>query len=158
MRFWDFPASRDLEKPLRASASLSLWMNAGCGLGDPAARRWLRGSDQLSSTSAVEPAIGAGLDTGSCVLARLMTEAPRIVLHHCFTELDTHRVEATIEPENTASRALAAKLGFVLESGPLRDRLCADGQFRSVLMYGLLRPDWSRMVSSQTPGSCSASQ
>jgi|GEM_PF-4645463 len=57
----------------------------------------------------------------------LMTEAARIVLHHCLTELDTHRVEATIEPENTASRALAAKLGFVLESGPLRDRLCADG-------------------------------
>src|SRR5271166_6086140 len=69
MRFWDFPASRDLEKPSRASASLSLWMNAGCGLGDPAARRWLRGNDQLSSTSAVEPAIGAELDTGSCVLA-----------------------------------------------------------------------------------------
>jgi hypothetical protein len=44
-----------------------------------------------------------------------------------------------------------------MESGPLRDRLCVDGRFRSVLMYGLLRPDWSRMVSSQTPGSCSAS-
>lgn len=81
----------------------------------------------------------------------LMTEAARAVLHHCFTEMDTHRVEAIIEPENIASRALAAKLGFVREGGLMRDRLCVEGRFRSVLMYGLLRPEWSRMVFALSP-------
>jgi [ribosomal protein S5]-alanine N-acetyltransferase len=77
----------------------------------------------------------------------LMGEAAQAVLHHCFTAMNTHRIEALIEPENVASLALATKLGFTPESGLLRDRLCVDGRFRSVLMYGLLEPDWSRLVS-----------
>ena len=74
-----------------------------------------------------------------------MTEAARAVLHRCFTKMNMHRVEAIIEPENTASRALAAKLGFVQEGGLMRDRLCVAGEYRSVLMYGLLEPDWARV-------------
>jgi [ribosomal protein S5]-alanine N-acetyltransferase len=77
----------------------------------------------------------------------LMTEAAQAVLRHCFTAMDTHRVEVVIEPENIASLALATKLGFTPESGLLRDRLCVSGQFRDVLMYGLLEPDWSRLMS-----------
>jgi ribosomal-protein-alanine N-acetyltransferase len=71
-----------------------------------------------------------------------MTEAARAVLRHCFTAMNTNRVEALIEPENTASLALAVKLGFVRESGPLRDRLFVEGRFRSVLMHALLKSDW----------------
>jgi [ribosomal protein S5]-alanine N-acetyltransferase len=159
MRFWDFPASRDVEETasrIRQSLAVDERWHAAWGIllraGDFAGminyhqrQPWNR---RLELGWILAPAFWR---------QGLMTEAARVVLHHCFTEMDTHRVEATIEPENTASRALAAKLGFVLESGPLRDRLCVDGRFRSVLMYGLLRPDWSRMVSSQTPGSCSAS-
>jgi [ribosomal protein S5]-alanine N-acetyltransferase len=85
----------------------------------------------------------------------LMTEAGQAVLYHCFTAMGTHRIEALIEPENVASLALATTLGFTPESGLLRDRLCVNGRFRSVLMYGLLEPDWSRLVSrravSMTP-------
>ena len=49
--------------------------------------------------------------------------------------------EARIEPENLSSRRLAAKLGFS-EEGSLRDWLGVAGEFRSVVMYSLLRPDW----------------
>ena len=73
----------------------------------------------------------------------LMTEAAEIVLHHCFSAMEMHRIEALIEPENTASRGLATKLGFRQESELLRDRLCVAGQYRSVLMYSLLQAEWA---------------
>jgi [ribosomal protein S5]-alanine N-acetyltransferase len=72
----------------------------------------------------------------------IMTEAGRIVLQHCFAGMDAHRVEAMIHPENIRARGLAAKLGFTLECGLLRDRLCVNGQFRSVLLYSLLQSEW----------------
>ena len=51
-----------------------------------------------------------------------MQEAVSAVLSHCFTTLNTHRVEAEIEPENVRSARLAQRLGFQRE-GLLRDRL-----------------------------------
>jgi ribosomal-protein-alanine N-acetyltransferase len=71
----------------------------------------------------------------------LMTEAAPPVISHCFTGLNVHRIEALIEPQNQPSRGLAAKLGFT-EEGTLRDWLCVAGEFRSVVMYGLLRTEW----------------
>ena len=52
----------------------------------------------------------------------IMTEAAPPVISHCFTELNVHRIEARIEPENGSSRRLAARLGFT-EEGLLRDWL-----------------------------------
>ena len=70
-----------------------------------------------------------------------MTEAAPPVISHCFTNLNVHRVEARIEPENLSSRRLVAKLGFT-DEGILRDWLCVAKEFRSVVMYSLLRPEW----------------
>ena len=42
---------------------------------------------------------------------------------------------------NEQQRRLAAKLGFT-EEGTLRDWLCVAGEFRSVVMYSLLRTEW----------------
>jgi ribosomal-protein-alanine N-acetyltransferase len=44
-----------------------------------------------------------------------MTEAMDLVLREAFTVLKLHRVEANIQPGNTASRALAERCGFVRE-------------------------------------------
>ena len=68
-------------------------------------------------------------------------EAAGALLDHCFTALDTHRVEAQIEPGNAASRRLAERLGFQLE-GLMRDWLFVNGEPRDMLLYALLRPDW----------------
>jgi ribosomal-protein-alanine N-acetyltransferase len=73
----------------------------------------------------------------------LMTEAAEAVLSHCFSVMEINRVEALIEPENIASRGLAARLGFKQESDLLRDRLYVAGEYRDVLMYGLLQADWA---------------
>jgi [ribosomal protein S5]-alanine N-acetyltransferase len=70
-----------------------------------------------------------------------MQEAVAAVLAHCFTTLDTHRIEAEIEPENVRSARLAQRLGFQRE-GLLRERLLVAGQPRSQQMYGLLRSEW----------------
>lgn len=71
-----------------------------------------------------------------------MTEAVGAVVDHCFLDLCVHRIEATISPDNVASRALAERLGFQAEGGLMRDRMLVEGKFVSVLMYALLRPDW----------------
>src|SRR5262249_29961726 len=66
----------------------------------------------------------------------LMSEAVRTLVAYCFKHLDTHRVEATIQPENVASIRLAERMGFRWE-GVLRDRYFVDGTYRTVAMYAL---------------------
>jgi ribosomal-protein-alanine N-acetyltransferase len=70
------------------------------------------------------------------------SEAVAGLLDHCFDVLSTHRVEAMIMPENAASIRLVQRLGFRCEGGPLRDRWSVGGVFRSVMVYGLLEPEW----------------
>lgn len=67
-----------------------------------------------------------------------MTEAGRALLRHLIDTLKVHRVEALIRPENKPSAALAKRLGFRLEGGPIRDRWLVDGQWHSVMLYGLI--------------------
>ncbi len=45
----------------------------------------------------------------------LMTEALRMAIGHAFGPLGLHRLEANIQPDNAASRALVQRLGFRLE-------------------------------------------
>lgn len=82
-----------------------------------------------------------------------MAEAMPALLGHCFGVLETHRVEAEIEPENERSRNLARRLGFRRE-GLLRDRLRVGGVFRTVEMWSLLRPEWKdgRQDEAQADG------
>jgi ribosomal-protein-alanine N-acetyltransferase len=77
-----------------------------------------------------------------------MREAMGVFLAHCFGALESHRIEATIEPANVASIRLAERLGFQCEGGPMRDRLRVDGAYRSLLMYGLLEETWRRAAGA----------
>ena len=67
-----------------------------------------------------------------------MTEAGRALLRHLFDRLKVHKVEALIRKENKPSIALARRLGFRLEGGPIRDRWLVSGRWHSVMLYGLL--------------------
>ena len=68
----------------------------------------------------------------------LMTEAMQALLAYCFEELSVHRVQALIHPDNGASIALAKRLGFRCEGGPLRDYWRVGDGFLDVMMYALL--------------------
>jgi [ribosomal protein S5]-alanine N-acetyltransferase len=69
---------------------------------------------------------GGGVATGALALG----------LDHCFGAAMLHRVEATVRPENVASRAVLAKVGF-REEGLLRRYLQVDGDWRDHLLVGL---------------------
>jgi [ribosomal protein S5]-alanine N-acetyltransferase len=82
-------------------------------------------------------ATGGGVATGALALG----------LDHCFGPVTLHRVEATVRPENAASRAVLAKVGF-REEGLLRRYLQVDGAWRDHLLVGLTVEDVYGSVTS----------
>jgi RimJ/RimL family protein N-acetyltransferase len=66
------------------------------------------------------------------------TEAVRAVLNYCAEDLNIHRVEALIHPDNLASIGLAEGLGFCCEGGPLIDYWRVGAKFVSVMIYALI--------------------
>jgi [ribosomal protein S5]-alanine N-acetyltransferase len=73
------------------------------------------------------------------------TAAVAMVLDHTFGQVGLHRIEATVRPENQASRRVLAKLGF-REEGLLRRYLNVDGAWRDHLMYAMTIEDLERGV------------
>jgi len=70
--------------------------------------------------------IGGGVATGALALG----------LDHCFGPVMLHRVEATVRPENAASRRVLAKVGF-REEGLLKRYLDVDGAWRDHLLVAV---------------------
>nr|WP_090280325.1 GNAT family protein [Mycolicibacterium komanii] len=64
------------------------------------------------------------------------TAALALGVDHCFGPAGLHRVEATVRPENAASRAVLAKVGF-REEGLLRRYLDVDGAWRDHLLVAI---------------------
>jgi [ribosomal protein S5]-alanine N-acetyltransferase len=63
-----------------------------------------------------------------------------MAIDHCFFVVGLHRVEASIRPENVASRRVVEKLGF-REEGLRRRYLHIDGAWRDHLCYALTIED-----------------
>jgi RimJ/RimL family protein N-acetyltransferase len=68
-------------------------------------------------------------------------EAVSAVIAHGFDVLDLHRLEARVDPRNSASAGLLQRLGFVHE-GRLRRRDHLKDERVDVDYFGLLRLDW----------------
>jgi RimJ/RimL family protein N-acetyltransferase len=144
MRFWDAPPSRTLAGTLdhiRRSLTADPTSHAAWAV-------LLRGEEHFVGmvNYHARSAAARRLAVGWILLPHrvghgYMQEAMHVLLSHCFTTLDTHRVEAEIDPPNARSIRLAERLGFRRE-GVLRERFWVAGEPRSVAMYGLLRPDW----------------
>jgi len=72
----------------------------------------------------------------------LMTEGLELGLRHAFGVLGLHRVEANLQPENEASRALVSKTGFVREG--LSERyLRVGGHWRDHERWALTVERWT---------------
>jgi RimJ/RimL family protein N-acetyltransferase len=70
-----------------------------------------------------------------------MQETLKAVLTYAFEVLNFHRIEADVDPRNTASVRTLERLGFRRE-GYLRERWQVNGEIQDAFFYGLLRPDW----------------
>lgn len=69
-----------------------------------------------------------------------MSEAASALIEHAFGVVRLRRIEADIDPRNTASARLLERLGFVRE-GLLRERWVVDGEVSDSALYGLLERD-----------------
>jgi RimJ/RimL family protein N-acetyltransferase len=136
MRYWSTPPWTS-DEPARQMVAVDQAAGAGADwlrLGLVRRRRALVGScdlfdhDRQSRRAMIgyrlAPAVGPGPDTEACGL--LSTASAR-----------TNRVEADIDPRNTASARSLERLGFARE-GLLRERWIVDGEVRQFL-YDLLR-------------------
>jgi ribosomal-protein-alanine N-acetyltransferase len=68
------------------------------------------------------------------------TAAVALAVDHCMGPVGLHRVEATVRPENLASRRVLEKLGF-REEGLFRHYLDVDGAWRDHLCFALTAED-----------------
>lgn len=71
-----------------------------------------------------------------------MLEAVTALLDFGFTELDLNRVEADIDPRNTASEKLLLRLGFS-EEGYLPERWIVGNEVSDTRLFGLLKRHWN---------------
>lgn len=70
-----------------------------------------------------------------------VTEAIRGLIRFAFDELQLHRLEADVDPNNEASVRSLERLGFLRE-GHQRERYWMLGAWQDSWMYGLLRHEW----------------
>jgi ribosomal-protein-alanine N-acetyltransferase len=75
------------------------------------------------------------------------TAALALGLDHSFGPVMLHRVEATVRPENAASRAVLAKAGF-REEGLLKRYLDVDGGWRDHLLVAITVEELNGSVTS----------
>jgi [ribosomal protein S5]-alanine N-acetyltransferase len=67
----------------------------------------------------------------------IITEALQAILHYGFTAMGLHSVEAITDGENSASRKLLEKSGFIQE-GYFRESTYWEGRFHDKVVYSLL--------------------
>jgi ribosomal-protein-alanine N-acetyltransferase len=72
-------------------------------------------------------------------------EAIALAIEFAFGPLDFHRLEADVEPRNTASLRTLERAGFRRE-GLLRERYHLHGETQDSVYLGLLRSEWRSRV------------
>jgi RimJ/RimL family protein N-acetyltransferase len=76
------------------------------------------------------------------------TEAASLVVAHGFEKLRLNRIYATHVPQNPASGRVLQKIGMRLE-GQQRQHRKNRGRYEDLVLYGLLREDWSRSATAR---------
>jgi [ribosomal protein S5]-alanine N-acetyltransferase len=76
-----------------------------------------------------------------------MHEALHALVDFAFSKLELNRLEAEIDPRNTASARSLERLGFAKE-GHLSERWIVDGEVSDTGLYGLLAHQWSQRAGA----------
>ena len=147
MRYWSTPPLTD------RNAAVDLLQDIHDGFGRQSMLKWgiaLRQGNALIGTTTLY-----NLDFGNrraemgYALSRdhwrrgYMREALQALLTYAFEVLDLRRIEADVDPRNTASIQTLERLGFQRE-GFLRERWEVNGEIQDALFYGLIRREWKR--------------
>lgn len=147
MRYWSTPPLTDRD------AAVDLLQDIHDGFGRQSMLKWgiaLRPDNALIGTTTLY-----NLDLGNrraemgYALSRdhwrrgYMREALQALLTYAFEVLDLRRIEADVDPRNTASIQTLERLGFQRE-GFLRERWEVNGEIQDALFYGLIRREWKR--------------
>ncbi|MFQ3274912.1 MAG: ribosomal-protein-alanine N-acetyltransferase [Candidatus Nanohaloarchaea archaeon] len=69
------------------------------------------------------------------------SEAARLLTDYALKELNYHKIYARTDERNEASRKIWEKLGFKQE-GKLREQSYANGEFKDILIFGILEHEW----------------
>jgi len=72
----------------------------------------------------------------------VVTQACRTMVRHAFEEHELHKVEISCATDNTRSRAVAERLGFIQE-GILRQTDRLHDRYVDSVFYGLLVDEWN---------------
>jgi ribosomal-protein-alanine N-acetyltransferase len=145
MRYWSFPAWTESAQARERLAGAIAGRDPERLLCWAIARRAddrLIGGVTLFAIDRSQGRAEVGYSLGSAHWGQgLAQDAMRLALDHAFDGLGLRRVEADIDPRNTASCRLAERLGFVLE-GRLRERWQVQGEVSDTALYGLLAREW----------------
>lgn len=74
----------------------------------------------------------------------IMTKVVAYLLHYAFTAMDMNRVEVRTEVDNSKSRAIPERLGFI-EEGVARQSAIVNGCYIDHMIYSLLKSEWKKM-------------
>src|SRR5215207_8567807 len=150
MRYWSTPplSGRD--------AAAKLQREIAAGNENDAMLKWgvaLRDSNHVIGTTTL---FNLSLDNGRAELGYAMGrahwgkgymhEALQALVSHAFEVMQLRRLEADVDPRNSASIRTLERLGFQRE-GFLRERWHVEGEIQDALFYGLLRWEWIRLNS-----------
>lgn len=72
----------------------------------------------------------------------LMTEALEFIIDYGFTELNLHRIEAFVGPNNLPSLKLMHKFGFTKE-GQLREHYFKHEKFEDSIVFSILKHEYN---------------
>ena len=151
MRYWSTPPYSTREDAVKLQREIATGNETNTMI------KWglaLRDSDRLIGTATL---FNLNLDNGRAELGYAlgrahwgkgyMNEALQALLVHAFEVMQLRRLEADVDPRNTASIRTLERLGFQRE-GFLRERWHVNGEIQDALFYGLLRHEWPKSVTN----------
>lgn len=151
MRYWSTAPFTDREEAVALQREIATSNENNSML------KWglaLRDSDRLIGTTTL---FHLNLDNGRAEVGYAMgraywgkgymNEALQALLAHAFEVMQLRRLEADVDPRNTASIRTLERLGFQKE-GYLRERWHVNGEIQDAIFYGLLRREWLKSASN----------
>ncbi len=154
MRYWSHPPFVELDESIAYLAKIDSYRERGdllqWGIEHIAERRII-GTTTLFAIYPEQNRAELGYILGSAYWGRGYANAAlHALLTHAREGMGLRRLEADVDPRNTASLRCIERLGFVRE-GYCRERWVVGGEVQDAVLLGLLLRDLAPLQSAPTP-------